>query len=400
VSHVIEPAGSLWASLHELKKGFFGELQPVYWHVTFLSNTIISMETMRTIVLRLQPTPEQATELDATLRVFVSACDYIAHVARREHTNNMVLIQGVWHRDVRETFGLSPNLVIRSTARLCTALKVPEKAHSAFKPTSIDYDARILSFRAWDRAVTSTLLNSRQRIETEPGEHRQKALMGTKPTAAQLLKRDGGFLMNIQIGVEFLEPVEPIKFLGFDPGIAKIVTSENPMGHSGAPVEKVRREHNLQRNRLQRKWTKGPGGDSGDYPERTPGSSATRAAVSASRSSRPPKTRDGESTSRTSRGFAVGYRLRVATLETSSRVGRSISSPPSFGTRLRTQESSSRMLTPATSRRRVASAGIARKPIASSEQSVIARTAEPPLVPIGTPPGASGLWSRVTRPQN
>jgi len=48
------------------------------------------METTRTIVLKLHPTAEQATELDATLRTFASACDHIADVARREHTTNKV----------------------------------------------------------------------------------------------------------------------------------------------------------------------------------------------------------------------------------------------------------------------------------------------------------------------
>jgi len=154
------------------------------------------METTRTIVLKLHPTAEQATELDATLRTFASACDHIADVARREHTTNKVLIQRVCYHEVREMFGLSANLAIRAIARVCAVLKVPEKAHSAFKPTSIDYDARIFSFREWDWAVSLTLLHSRQRVETRPGEHQKSVLKGTKPTAAQLVKRDGRFFAH------------------------------------------------------------------------------------------------------------------------------------------------------------------------------------------------------------
>jgi len=216
------------------------------------------METTRTIVLKLHPTAEQAAEMDATLRAFAGACDHIADVARREHTTNKVLIQRVCYREVRETFGLSANLAIRAIARVCAALKVPEKAHSAFKPTSIDYDARIFSFREWDWTVSLTLLHSRQRVETRPGEHQKSVLKGTKPTAAQLVKRDGRFFMHIQIGGEALEPIEPSGYLGVDLGIAKIAaTSGDPKGHCGKPVEKVRRKHNLQRKRLQRKGTRG-----------------------------------------------------------------------------------------------------------------------------------------------
>ena len=216
------------------------------------------MKTTRTVVLKLQPTADQTVELDATLAAFAKACDYIADVARQEHTTNKVLIQRVCYREVRATFGLSANLAIRAIARVCAALKVPEKAHSAFKPTSVDYDARIFSFREWDWTVSLTLLNSRERIDTKPGEHQKSALKGTTPTAAQLVKRDGRFFLHIQIGGEAPESIEPDDFLGVDLGIAKIATtSDEPKGHCGKPVEKVRRKHNLQRKRLQRKATKG-----------------------------------------------------------------------------------------------------------------------------------------------
>jgi transposase len=82
-------------------------------------------------------------------------------------------------------------------------------------------------------------------------------LKGTKPTAAQLVKRDGRSFMHIQIGGEAPEPIEPSEFLGVDLGIAKIATTSDAQGHSGKPVEKIRRKHNLQRKRLQRQGTKG-----------------------------------------------------------------------------------------------------------------------------------------------
>ncbi len=216
------------------------------------------METTRTIVLKLKPTAEQAAELDATLGAFAKACDYIADVARREHTTNKVLIQRACYREVRETFGLSANLAIRAIARVCAALKVPEKAHSKFQPTSIDYDARIFSFREWDWTISLTLLDSRQRIETKPGEHQWQVLKGTKPTAAQLVKREGRFFLHIPIGGEAPDPIEPDDFLGVDLGIVQLATtSDDPKGHCGKPVEKVRCKHNVQRKRLQRKGTKG-----------------------------------------------------------------------------------------------------------------------------------------------
>ena len=168
------------------------------------------------------------------------------------------MIQRACYREVRAIFGLSANLAIRAIARVCTALKVPEKTHSTFKPKSIDYDARIFSFRERDWTVSLTLLNSRERIETKPGEYQRQVLKGTKPTAAQLVKREGRYFLHIQIGGEAPDPIEPDDFLGVDMGIVQLATtSDDPKGHCGEPVEKVRRKHNLQRKRLQRKGTKG-----------------------------------------------------------------------------------------------------------------------------------------------
>jgi putative transposase len=112
--------------------------------------------TTRTIVLKLKPGPEQAAELDATLSAFACACNHIADVIRREGTTNKVAIQRACYHEVRDTFGLSANLAIRAIARACAALKVPERADSVFRPTSIDYDARIFGFREADWTVSLT----------------------------------------------------------------------------------------------------------------------------------------------------------------------------------------------------------------------------------------------------
>jgi hypothetical protein len=51
------------------------------------------METIRTIVCKLDPTPEQALEIDATSRAFAHACNHIAEVCRAIHSTNKVTVQ-------------------------------------------------------------------------------------------------------------------------------------------------------------------------------------------------------------------------------------------------------------------------------------------------------------------
>ena len=104
------------------------------------------MENTRTVVCKLDPTPEQRIAIDATLRAFADACNEIAGVSCRIGSTNKVKVQHACYREIRERFGLSANLAIRGIARVCAALKVPAKMHSTFAPTSIDYDARIFSF--------------------------------------------------------------------------------------------------------------------------------------------------------------------------------------------------------------------------------------------------------------
>src|SRR5262249_53027438 len=149
-------------------------------------------ETTRTVVCKLAPTPEQAADIDATLVAFAAACDFAADVARQIDSTNKVRVQHAAYRDIRAKCGLSANLAIRAIARACAALKVPEKMHSKFAPTSIDYDARIFAFRAWNWTFSLTLLSGRVHLATALGERQKSALKGHRPTAAVLVKRRDG----------------------------------------------------------------------------------------------------------------------------------------------------------------------------------------------------------------
>src|SRR5438552_18843793 len=103
------------------------------------------METTCTVVCRLDPTPEQALEIEATLKAFVEACDFIAKTARTIGSINKVKVQHACYHESRTRFGLSANLTLRAIAKTCVALKVSSKMRSAFAPTSIDYGGRNFS---------------------------------------------------------------------------------------------------------------------------------------------------------------------------------------------------------------------------------------------------------------
>jgi IS605 OrfB family transposase len=216
------------------------------------------METTRTVVCKLAPTPAQRRDIDATLRAFAAGCELAAETARSIGSTNKVKVQAAGYKEIRKRFGLSANLAIRAIARACAALKVPARMHSGFAPTSIDYDARIFAFHEWNWTFGVTLLSGRVKLATTLGERQRSLLKGRKPTAATLVKRkDGGYYLHVQLTDTAPEPKPASEFLGVDVGIANIATDSDGTNHSGKPVDDVRRKNNLQRQRLGRKNTKG-----------------------------------------------------------------------------------------------------------------------------------------------
>lgn len=216
------------------------------------------MKVNRTVTCKIALMPEQQIEIDATLKAFADACNAIADIARRDHTFNRVKLQRICYREIRNQFGLSANLTIRAIARVCTALMVPAKMHSNFWPTSIDYDARIFSFREWDWSFSLTLLHSRQRLKTKLGEWQRKALIGAKPTAAVLVKRrDGTYFLHVQLSENAPELINADSTLGVDLGRRRVAVDSDGTIYAADETKHIRQYYPKVRRSLQRRGTKG-----------------------------------------------------------------------------------------------------------------------------------------------
>jgi putative transposase len=226
-------------------------------YVMFVCDIIASMDIIRTLACKLAPTTEQRLQLDATLSAFAAACNFIADVARREHTTNKVKLQHACYTDVRAQVGLSANLAIRAIARVCAALKVKSKAHSTFEPTSIDYDQRIFSFREWDWTFSVTLLHSRERLDTALGDYQKGRLKGQTPTSAVLVKRrDGTFFLHVQLKSSAPVPSIPTGTLGVDLGRRRVAVDSDAMPYEATDVNRLRAHYPKVRRSLQAKGTK------------------------------------------------------------------------------------------------------------------------------------------------
>ena len=108
-----------------------------------------------TIQLKLLPTPDQADALTRTLVTANAACDYISQVAWESRTFGKFALQKACYHAVRETFGLTAQMVIRALSKVGDAYKLDTKTKRTFRPTSaIAYDDRILSFAMPDSSVS------------------------------------------------------------------------------------------------------------------------------------------------------------------------------------------------------------------------------------------------------
>ena len=227
-------------------------------YVRFVCDISSRMETIRTLACKLNSTPAQRLELDATLQAFADACNHIATVARHIHSTNKVKMQHACYLEVRERFGLSANLAIRAIARVCAALKVKAKVHSTFVPTSVDYDQRIFSFREWDWTFSLTLLHSRERLETVLGARQRQRLKGQTPTSATLVKRrDGTFFLHVQLDGTAPSPQPSLGTLGVDLGRRRVAVDSDGMPYEATEVQRLRSHYPKVRRSLQAKGTTG-----------------------------------------------------------------------------------------------------------------------------------------------
>src|SRR5690606_8372086 len=83
----------------------------------------------------------------------------------------------------------------------------------------------------------------------------QRERQGRIKGQADLVYRQGKFYLLCTIEMPESAPVEPVGVLGVDFGIVNIATTSDGETFSGGAIEAIRRKHNRQRKRLQRRNT-------------------------------------------------------------------------------------------------------------------------------------------------
>jgi IS605 OrfB family transposase len=206
--------------------------------------------------LKLQPTSEQADALKRTLEACNAACNSISYVAWETRTFGKFALQRLCYQEVRETFGLSAQMVVRALAKVGDAYKLDKQTRRTFRPlASIAYDDRILSFALPDSSISIWTLNGRQAIPFVCGE-RQRTMLQTRQGESDLLLHRGDWylLVTCEVKQPALQDVDDV--IGVDLGVTNIASDSDGTIHSSRMVNTVRYRHRRLRAKLQRRGTK------------------------------------------------------------------------------------------------------------------------------------------------
>jgi putative transposase len=192
-----------------------------------------------TLLIKLQPNPDQAQAVLRTMERFNAACNTIATIAFREHTANKIRLQKLVYADIRATFGLSAQMTVRAISKVAEAYKRDKSVQPIFRPRgAIVYDDRLLSWKGLDR-VSILTLNGRQIIPViMDGYHR--ARLDRIRGQADLMVRDGQFYLAVVVDVPEPPPLQPDDWWGVDLGIVNIATDSDGTTYSGGQVNGLR----------------------------------------------------------------------------------------------------------------------------------------------------------------
>jgi IS605 OrfB family transposase len=205
--------------------------------------------------IKLQPTPKQAALLQATTERTNAACNYISRVAWQTRTFGKFALQKLCYSDVRSSFGLSAQLVVRALAKVGDAYKLNKKAERTFRPlAAIAYDDRILSYNLAKSSVSIWTLEGRQTVPFVCGD-RQRALLQSRMGESDLVERRGEWYLLATCDLPDPEPEDVDEALGVDLGVTNIATDSDGRQHSGSTIKSVRYRHRRLRNKLQKKGT-------------------------------------------------------------------------------------------------------------------------------------------------
>jgi IS605 OrfB family transposase len=209
-----------------------------------------------TAKVKLQPTPEQHQTLLETLEKANQACDQISQVAWETKTFNQFKLHQLTYYPIRESSGLSAQMVVRCISKVTDSYKLDRKTQRTFNPHgSIAYDNRILKWYVDRQTVSLWTTQGRLTIPFLAGVG-QLELLKHQHGESDLGIVNGVFYLFATCEKETPEPADVEGVLGVDLGIVTIAATSDGETFAGNQINNVRHRHRRLRKKLQSKGTK------------------------------------------------------------------------------------------------------------------------------------------------
>ncbi|WP_328773433.1 RNA-guided endonuclease InsQ/TnpB family protein [Streptomyces sp. NBC_00286] len=228
--------------------------------------------------VKLLPTPEQASALEATLHACNEAANWLSALAYEHQVTSRARLQAMAYGELKAR-GLSaqPALhVLRKVADAYTTLKANLKAGNLGKPGSKrhtkatgkpitfrkdaaqPYDDRCLSWQIPERTVSIWTTTGRMKNLAFTGQGGQLAVLAAhRKGESDLLRRDGQWYLIATCDIpEAMANAHPAGFLGVDLGIVNIASTSTGTRHCGRRMNQRREADRKLRSKLQKKNTK------------------------------------------------------------------------------------------------------------------------------------------------
>ncbi|WP_460808286.1 RNA-guided endonuclease InsQ/TnpB family protein [Micromonospora zhanjiangensis] len=229
------------------------------------------------VQVKLLPTPQQASALEATLRACNTAACAVAATARQIGCYRNYDLRKHTYQGIKSNYRLGAQAaqhVIKKVADAYATLRANIRAGNYGKPGSKrrrrveadpiafrwnaaqPYDARMLSWQHDARTVSIWTTGGRVKGVAFTGSPDQLKAVATLPVGeSDLVHRDGMWFLYATIDVPEPELIDPDGFLGVDMGIANIAYDSDGTGYAGATLNGYRRRQLRLRKRLQAKGT-------------------------------------------------------------------------------------------------------------------------------------------------
>ena len=209
-----------------------------------------------TAKIHLRPTTEQAKALHETLLRANQACNSLSAYAFEHKVFKQFDLHKAQYYTVKETFGLSAQMIIRCLSKVADAYKLDRDIQRTFKATGgIAYDLRILSLSLPKSQVSIWTVDGRLKILFTTNAHNLRLLAHQKGESDLVLVKGKYFLLlTCDIPDESTDEFDDV--LGVDLGIVQLATDSDGQSFSGAKVEATRQWYLKRRSALQSVGTK------------------------------------------------------------------------------------------------------------------------------------------------